>query len=562
MILRELITLVGFKVDVAPLKMYDTAITQVTNQASGLYSNLLNISNGLMDITRKFGFGAKVSLAGIGAASTIATAKVEKYQAAFEVMLKSEEKAGQLMKELFQFESVTPFNLEQVIQAANKLLIAKEAATNVTNQMRMLGDIAAGDAQRLQSIVYVLGQVRALGYLQGQDIMQFTNALVPIRDAISRVTGKAGKDLQKLIEQRKITADITQEALELIAKDRTGMMAKQARTLSGLWSSLMSAIFRLRNSIGGMIRDTLHLDKIIQKAINFMNMLTRIIDNLSPPMKKLIVWVSVLTFVLGPFLSLVLLIMKSMFMLKVLLFGIKWLLSGVSLVIKGLGLIGVRITLATFIPVLSKIAGLIAVMAVKFILISAAIAGIFVIVEDIIGYFTGKQSVIIPAILKLSDFLEDKIRSIFGMTQEEWNLTMMYFVKDWEETFGKMYDFVVKIFKKIQDAIKKYGILNLIMAPTPLAPLTMSSKGGRAIWGDLANFGVNTASRAFLPQSASSPAFAPMVNVNGIYLNIPDGTPKQQADSLKRQANTAVEKGIIDSMRKVIVKDIQGGTKD
>lgn len=535
MTLRELITWVGFNVDTTALKGYDDAVGKVMNSSTGLFNNLTRLADGITQVGKKMTLGLSLPIAGVATAGVLATSKVEKFRTSFEVMLKDAGAAKNLMGDLFQFEAVTPFNLEQVMNAANKLLIAKEPVKNITNQLMLLGNVAAGDAQRLQSIVYVLGQVRALGYLQGQDIMQFTNALVPIREAIAKVTGVEGKALQKMIEQRKITADMTQKALELIARERSGLMEKQALTLRGLWSSLMSAVFRIRAAIGDMIVSTLHLDVLLKRVIKWFNNLTKFIENLNPTMKKLIVWVGVVVFALGPLLTILGVTLKSLLLIKA--------------TIAGLGLVGVKFTLTGLLPLLGKTALAVGAIALKFTLISAAIAAVFIVAEDIIGYFTGKNSVIIPALLKLGDWLENKFREWSGMSKEEWDLTMMYFVKSWEDTFNGIYEFFKGIIQKMKDFIKKEGLFGIFYKMGEQAAKLTQPK----------NEGMTAAAIKMFPAYGYQigPPSVLNVNVNGVNVTAPPGNTQQQNEALREQTSKMAKEVIIKETEKAIVKKIR-----
>lgn len=540
MTLRELITWVGFDVDTADLSRYDAAVGKVMNSSTGLYNNLMRMADGITQVGKKMTLGLSLPIAGVATAGVLATSKVESFQTSFDVMLKSADKAKNLMEELFQFEAVTPFNLEQVMNATQKLLIAKEPVKNITKQLMMLGNVAAGDAQRLQSIVYVLGQVRALGYLQGQDIMQFTNALVPIRDAISKVTGVEGKALQKMIEQRKITADMTQKALELIARERSGLMEKQALTLRGLWSSLMSAVFRIRAAVGDMIVSTLHLDVLLKRIIKWINDLTKFIENLDPTVKKIIVWIGVVLFTLGPLLTIFGVVLKSLLLIKGALLG--------------LGLAGVKLSLAGIIPLLGKAAMAIGAIALKLALVSAAAIGVFLIAEDIMGYFTGKESLIIPALLKLGDWLESKFQEWSGMSKEEWDKTMMYFVQDWQDTFDKMYKFFTNIIQKMKEFVKQEGLLGVFTYnPAREAGAKLAQDQKDWVSKFIGDF------RAY--QRGGGKVGDIKIDFGGIHFSMPPGTTSEQGDYVRKEMENVIKIDVIEQIKKHIVTDIESGTR-
>jgi len=354
MIIQELVNIIGFKLNESELAAAER--------------HIISAADGIEKIGQRLTLFITLPLAALAGSSVVATAKVEQFQTAFEVMLHDASKAKGLMKELFAFEAQTPFNLQQVMDLSQKLLIAKQPVETITKELMMLGNVAAGSADRMNSIVYVLGQVRALGYLQGQDIMQFTNALVPIRDAISKVTGVTGKALQDMIEKRQITAEITEKALEFVSKDRLGMMERQSKTLVGLWSSFVSAIFRFQVAIGSIIVKQFQLNKLVQNAINFFDRLEHTIDGMNPALQKILLWAGMFTAALGP------------------------LLVGLALFIK----LWSKLSLLLIVPKTVMLANIMAFG--KFLVIGAAIAAVIISialsVEDFITYMQGGQSVV------------------------------------------------------------------------------------------------------------------------------------------------------------------------
>lgn len=523
--LRELITKVGFNVDDRALAIYDKAIGRVYQKADGLYDNLNRVADGISGIGKRLTFTLSLPLAGVGAASVIAAGKVEQFNTSFEIMLGSAEKAKGLMSQLFQFEAKTPFNLEHVMEFAQQLLIAKEPAERITQQLMMLGNVAAGDPNRMKSIVYVLGQVRALGYLQGQDIMQFTNALVPIRDAISKVTGASGKELQRMIEQRKITADIVQKSLEFISSQRGGLMDKQSMTLMGLFSSLTSAIFRLRVALGNLLVDELKLKPLMVWLIGFLNKVVDYIEKMPTGLKRLIVWVGAALFLLGPAMIALGAFLKIFLALRAAMVAMKF--------------AGLLMPLAQLIPLLWKGAAAMAAMAWQATLIALGLAALFLIAEDIWGYFQGKDSVIIPGLKKMLDWYMSYSDTVWRLWKDGFDSIVDYFKQVWTDAF-RWYENTgwFKFFEKMGGWLSK-GV-NAITNPSE-PPEWLKNQPG------------------VLAAAGAAPQYN--VTVGSVTVPVAPGTPQEQRDSLQRDAESIIKIGIIDQLKKSVVADIQSGTR-
>ena len=522
--LRELITKVGFNVDDYALRRYDDAIGRIYQKADGLYNNLNRVADNISNIGRKMTFMLSAPLAGIGIASVMAQGKVEQFQTSFDVLLGSAQSAKDLMTELFKFEAQTPFNLEQVMNFAQQLLIAKEPAANLTKQMMLLGSVAAGDGERMGRIVYVLGQVRALGYLQGQDIMQFTNALVPIRDALSKTLNVTGAQLQKMIEKRQITAEMTQRALEWIASSRPGLMEKQSKTLLGLWSSLGSAVFRLRVSIGQLLVDELKLKPLAERFINLLNKLSSQIDAMPKWLKRLIVWVGLFLFALGPATWALGAFLKLFLLLR-----------GAMAIIGFTGIIG---SLGKLIPLLWKGAAAMAAMTWQIALIAAGLAALFIVAEDIWGYFNGKESVIIPGLKAMLDWYMSYSDKVWALWKSGFDGIVEYFKKIWTDTLDWLtsragWQFFEKAGAKIHQWTQ------------PAANAAMPK-----LW---------SASPSSMAMAGAGPQVT--VTVGNVTIPVPAGTPKEQQESLRKDAYTAIKVGIIDQIKWSMINDIQSGTR-
>lgn len=541
MTVRELITKIGFRVDERALSAYDNAIGKIYKASDELYKNLSRSADMAIKLGKRMTKALSLPLGALATLSVIATSKVEQYQVSFEVMLKSSQRASKLMAELFQFEAVTPFNLETVMAVTQQLLIAKTSANDITKEMTMLGNIAAGDAERLRRIVIVLGQVRALGYLQGQDILQFTNTLVPIREAISKVTGQSGKALQKLIEQRKITAEITQKALELIAGQREGLMERQANTLGGLYSSLQSAVFRFRAGLGLVLVETLKLKPLVQKLIEYLNKLTKWLNDLSPQFKKLIVWVGMILFAIGPLLVIVGLLVKGFIALKI--------------AMAAMGLAGFTLSLHTILPLLAMMAKTVAIIALKFTLLAAAIAAVVIVIEDIIGYFTGKESVIIPALIKFVNWAKVLIQEAFESIKEYATKAATEYLKVWTEAIVKIKELLsmdpVSLTKKV---VKNIG-------SRMKEAIEKESKSGGTIVGNtfIPQYFHSSWMKSFMP-SLQAAGGDTIVNIGDTVINVPPGTSEAQKSTLQEQLKQS-RKEMIDDLKKALVKDIKSGTR-
>ena len=182
--------------------------------------------------------------AGVGAIGKLG-AQAEQTSTAFTVLVGSEQKANQVLGEISKFAAATPFSKMNLEGAAQTMLNFGVSSDAVMTRLKQLGDISMGDAQKLNSLSLVYGQVAAAGKMQGQDLQQFINAgFNPLRE-LAQMTGKNYQELQEMMSKGQITV----EAVEAAMKHATdaggqfhGMMDATSKTVSGKLSTAIGEL--------------------------------------------------------------------------------------------------------------------------------------------------------------------------------------------------------------------------------------------------------------------------------------------------------------------------------
>ena len=96
----------------------------------------------------------------MGVAFLKGAGEIEQVEIAFETMLQSGEKADQLMKEITEFASKTPFELTGLIESSKKLLAFGFGADEIIDKMTVLGNISAGVGRdKLPSLILAFGKI-------------------------------------------------------------------------------------------------------------------------------------------------------------------------------------------------------------------------------------------------------------------------------------------------------------------------------------------------------------------------------------------------------------------
>jgi len=236
--------------------------------------------------------GEKVALASIAMGTAFAFAgraalnNASDYQQsriAFDTMLGSAEAGMKIMKELSDFAKRTPFTLPDVVKGAKSLLAYGIEAENIIPTFNALGNIAAGVGRdKLPQLVLAYGQVRTATKLTGMELRQFTEAGVPLLDALAKQSGKSAAQIKKDME------DGAAPSFEEVQKAIFGMsqnggkffnlMEKQSQTFAGRMSNIGDSVGQIiRGMLGidveGNVKPGSIFDKVSKAALKLMTFL-------------------------------------------------------------------------------------------------------------------------------------------------------------------------------------------------------------------------------------------------------------------------------------------------
>lgn len=197
--------------------------------------------------------GIMAGLVAIGIGAVKAAADMEMLTTQFEVMLGSTEKANVMMEKLETFAATTPFQLQDLAQGSQQLLAFTVAEEDVISTMRMLGDAAGGNREKLAGLVLAYGKVQAKGKASLEEINMITEKGVPIMATLMKQLNLTEDQFFKMVSAGKIgRKDITQAFKTMTSEG--GMfyqgMLKQSKTFSGVMSTLKDVIGLVLATIG------------------------------------------------------------------------------------------------------------------------------------------------------------------------------------------------------------------------------------------------------------------------------------------------------------------------
>lgn len=110
----------------------------------------------------------------------------QKQRIALETMLGSLSKADVMYKRMKELAVESPFTFMDLMSYTKQLKAFQIPYNELFETTKRLGDISAGLGVDMNRLILAFGQVRAASFLRGQEVRQFTEAGIPLIEALSK----------------------------------------------------------------------------------------------------------------------------------------------------------------------------------------------------------------------------------------------------------------------------------------------------------------------------------------------------------------------------------------
>lgn len=203
---------------------------------------------------------AFVGLTSAAAAGVAAVAKVgieynaqmQTYQTAFTTMLGDAEKAQALTDNLKTLAAKTPLAMTDLADASQILLAFGSSAEELPDQLKRLGDVAQGDAQKLGTMATAFGRIQSNGYASLEEInMMIDQGFNPLQ-IIADKTGESMAEVRDRVSDGKVSFEELSEALETATNEGGqfyNAMENQSQTFTGQMSTLQDNVTALAGTL-------------------------------------------------------------------------------------------------------------------------------------------------------------------------------------------------------------------------------------------------------------------------------------------------------------------------
>jgi len=213
-----------------------------TSKGGGIGKSLLSMAKGGLGAA---GIATSIDPAEMVKKAAELGAEREKTTLEFEIALGGADKAESLMGKLNSIASASPLTNQDLFSGAQTLLDVGAKAGQIPNTLKMIGDVAMGNAEKMSGLTKAYAQVSEEGKLTKESLTQMNDQGFKPLEVMSQATGLSVTTLKKKMEQGAISSQMVGQAfVQATAKGGTFFegMKKQSETAFGK-ASIMTGMF-------------------------------------------------------------------------------------------------------------------------------------------------------------------------------------------------------------------------------------------------------------------------------------------------------------------------------
>ena len=278
---------------------------KVTLDSNGAIKSLEKVEDKANKLSSKFtSFGTKMTVGVTAPLTALATAGV-KYNATMESYLANlttllggnEQEAQKLLDTLKEMANTTPYEATDLVKATQKMMAFGISADDSLKYLNMLGDVAMGDANKMDSLTLAFSQISASGRASMEDINQMIDQGFNPLTIIAQKTGESMGDLRDRVSAGQVSFEEIAGAFETATSEGGTFyqsMDKASQTTEGKISSLKDAF---GSALGSMTEALL---PFVTDAVEGLTKVANWFSSLDSSGKKVVLILSGIAMAIGP----------------------------------------------------------------------------------------------------------------------------------------------------------------------------------------------------------------------------------------------------------------------
>lgn len=441
---------------------------KVTLDSNGAIKSMERIEKKSNDLTNKFSsFGKKMTVGVTLPLTALATAGV-KYNATMESYLANlttllggnQQEAQKLLDTLKEMANTTPYEATDLVKATQKMMAFGISADDSLKYLNMLGDVAMGDANKMDSLTLAFSQISASGRASMEDINQMIDQGFNPLTIIAQKTGESMGDLRDRVSAGKVSFEEIASAFET-ATSKGGTfyqsMDKASQTTEGKISTLKDGF---NTALGSMTESLL---PFVTEAVEGLTKVADWFSNLDESGKRTVLMLSGIALAIGPVSSAIGGLIKVGSGIKTLITTIKsW-----SVVTKLMTAAQAALNLVMSMnPITLIIIAIVALIAIIVLLwtkcewfrngVMTVINAIWSVIQSIAQFIMNIFTTVFNVVSSVFNAIWNVIKSVFSFI---WSLIQSY-VNFWVTVWNTIFNVVSTVLTTIWNTIK--SVFNFI----------------------------------------------------------------------------------------------------
>ena len=219
-------------------------------------------------------------------------AEFERQEVALRALMQSASQARQVMGELQQMALKSPFSVSDIVSFSKQLSAFSIGNNELVDTTKRLADLSAGLGVDMSRLILAYGQVKAATVLRGQELRQFTEAGVPmvqaLADQFTKLEGRVvtAADVFDRISKKAVSFEMVKQVLDSMTSEGGRFydhQAKMVETLYGKMERLGDAYKVMMNQLGQSNDSLLKapIDAITRAMMDWRNTVRSIVTMLA-----------------------------------------------------------------------------------------------------------------------------------------------------------------------------------------------------------------------------------------------------------------------------------------
>lgn len=214
------------------------------------------------------------AITNLGKKALEASANMEVLRQGLDFVLGSSEETDKLINGMRDLGEQSAYDTNELIPLARQWVNMGDNAETAVGKMTKIVDLGSAfglTSEQIGSATLALSQMAAAGKINGQDMLQLTNANIPAWKLLADHMGLSVAELRKMSEAGQLGEDAINELWDAIEERTQGATSRMNGTLMASFSNLEEEIQNSMAGIGDIISQAFNLKGILQGGSNMVS---------------------------------------------------------------------------------------------------------------------------------------------------------------------------------------------------------------------------------------------------------------------------------------------------